>query len=179
MSDSAREEFLDKLLKHDINIDEYCSIYEKSSIPLNNNLSELTLEIFEHNSCLVAQYSKYKNQLKVVIQKHLENRYIHETEEGNFVIQDQNRFTCQFDDIENIVSSIRSEQRARKHQPVNSVNQGISIQRTRSTAYFINTTTEVNVFRDTVERDPEVQHPDLTEESNDCQDIAPTSKNSV
>ncbi|CAF1676204.1 unnamed protein product [Rotaria magnacalcarata] len=90
VDDPIHEQFISNLLKHEINIDEYYSIYEKSAIPLNNNLSKLALEIFEYNGSFVSQYSKYKNQLNIIIKKHVDNRHIEEAEDGHFIIKDQN-----------------------------------------------------------------------------------------
>jgi hypothetical protein len=74
-NDPSPEQFLNNSIKHNINIDEYCSIYEKSSIPSNNKLSTLSLQLFETNGSFVSQYSKYKNQLHVIIQKHTGKRH--------------------------------------------------------------------------------------------------------
>lgn len=41
LDDPTRDLFLNKLIKHDINIDEYESVYEKSSIPPHNKFSVL------------------------------------------------------------------------------------------------------------------------------------------
>ncbi|CAF3956621.1 unnamed protein product [Rotaria sp. Silwood2] len=60
ISDPTREQFVNNLLKHEINVDEYCLNYEKASIPLNNYFSKLTLEIFECIASFVTQYSKYR-----------------------------------------------------------------------------------------------------------------------
>lgn len=84
MNDPTREEFVAKMLKHDINIEEYCAIYEKCSIPLNNNLSESALNIFASSSCLVNQYAKYRDVLNNVIQNHVANSVIRATDNGNF-----------------------------------------------------------------------------------------------
>jgi hypothetical protein len=175
IADPTRVQFVKNLLKHDIDVDEYCSIYEKSSIPLNNNLSKLTVEVFERNACLVTQYSKYRNQLNNVIQNHVENHFIRETEQGNFIIHNQEGFTCQFHDIENLVLGARSEQVCRKRQSVNSINEVTKsvIQPERTT------TAEVNILCDTVEKNREIQHHDFISTSNDQQDIDTTGKASV
>ena len=165
-SDPAREQFMNTLLKHDINIDEYCSIYEKSSIPLQNNLSKLTLEIFEHSACFVNQYSKYRIELGAVIKKQIENGSILQSEEGNFSIQNQNVFTCQFYDIENLALGARIEQSTAKQQAVNTIHQ-----ETSSVIQFKHTTAAgVNVCPDTVEKNHEIQHHSFTEQSIDQQD---------
>jgi hypothetical protein len=165
-SDPAREQFMNTLLKHDVNIDEYCSIYEKSAIPLQNNLSKLTLEIFEHSACFVNQYSKYRIQLSAVIKKQIENGSILQTEEGNFFIQNQTVFTCQFDDIENLAVGARTEQITAKQQAVNTM-----YQETRSVIQSKHTTAAgVSVSHDTVEKTHEIQHHSFTEKSNDQRD---------
>ena len=86
-NDPLRKEFLDTLIKHDINIDEYLSIYEKSSSPPNNSLSVLSLEIFQSNSSLVSEYKKYQAQLHSVIQKHLKDSNIHPNQFECFLSQ--------------------------------------------------------------------------------------------
>ncbi|CAF4056259.1 unnamed protein product, partial [Rotaria sp. Silwood2] len=60
ISDPTRGQFVNNLLKHEINVDKYCLNYEKASIPLNNYFSKLTLEIFECTASFVTQYSKYR-----------------------------------------------------------------------------------------------------------------------
>lgn len=139
INDETHEQFVTNLLKHEINIDEYYSIYEKSAIPLHNNLSKLALEIFEFNGSFVNQYAKYKNQLNVIIKKHVENRYIEETEDGHFIIKDQNVFTLQFYDIENLVLGQRQEQ-INNRALLNIINQPISSRITKSTIELKRTT---------------------------------------
>jgi hypothetical protein len=168
----TRDQFVNNLLKHDINIDEYCSIYEKSSIPSNNNLSKLTLEIFEHSACFVNQYSKYQPQLNIVIQKHIENCFIREVD-GNFIIQNADVFTCQFHHIENLVLGAQPQQIHAKRQCINTINQANKsiIQSKHTTADIVNT------FHDTIEKSREIQHHSLTETSHDQQDTDITGKN--
>ena len=108
---SQRQQFIDTLLKHEIDINKYVTNYEKSSIPPNNNFSNLTTEIFEHTAIFVSEYSKYRSQLNVVIQKHLENCSISKTEDGSFIIQNQQSFDRETHAIENLDSSDRLERR--------------------------------------------------------------------
>ena len=122
-SDPAREQFINTLLKHDIDIDEYCSIYAKSSIPLQNSLSKLAVDILDRNACFVNQYAKYPTELGAVINKQIENGSIVQTEEGDFSIQNQDVFFSQFHQIENLVLGARTESTTAKHQPVNTTNQ--------------------------------------------------------
>jgi hypothetical protein len=122
-SDPARERFINTLLKHDIDVDEYCSIYAKSSIPLQNNLSKLAVDTFERNACFVNQYSKYPTELGAVVNKQIQNGSISKNEEGVFSIQNQDVFISQFDGIENLVLGARTESTTSKHQPVNNMNQ--------------------------------------------------------
>jgi hypothetical protein len=172
-SDPAREPFKNSLSKHDINIDEYCSVFEKSSIPLQNNLSKLALEIFEHSACFVNQYAKYRIQLGAVIKKQIENCSILRTEEGDFSIQNHNMFTCQFYDIENLALSGRKEQTTAKQQAVDTMHQ-----ETRSVIQFKHTTAAgVDVSHDTVEKNHEIQHHRFTEKSTDQQDADIAGKN--
>lgn len=139
INDERRELFIAHLLKHEIDIDEYCSVYEKSAIPLNNNLSKFSLEIFENNGSFVNQYVKYRNQLSVIIKKHVENRHIGETEDGHFIVKDQNVFALQFHNIENLVLSQRPEQISNRHL-LNIINQPISNRIAKSTIELKRTT---------------------------------------
>jgi len=100
--DRTKEVFLNKLIKHDINIEDYCTIYGNSSIPPNNKLSVLTLQVFENNASFVNQYSKYKNQLQTIVQKHLDNHNIEETDIGHFVIINPTAFPSDCSKIMNI-----------------------------------------------------------------------------
>ncbi|CAF2107947.1 unnamed protein product [Rotaria magnacalcarata] len=178
IDDPTREHFLNTLLKHDINLDEYCCNYKKSSIPPNNNFSKLTIETFEHNASFVAQYSKYKSQLNSVIQKHIENHNIEETEEGNFIIINRNAFFRKFNDIENLVSSERQEQIDNKSQSENFIDQPISKQIGQSLIQLTSTTaTEFAVFNNPAEKPLAIQRQDSTEISTDLQHINIASNN--
>lgn len=166
----TRELILNNLLKHDINIDEYNRNYEKSSIPTNNSLSKLSLEIFEYSSCFVSQYSKYKNQLNLVIQKHLENHSIEETDDGDFIIKNQNMFAREFDAIENLVSSEKQEEINSKSRLPNFTNETASKKIAESAIQLKNiTTTELNIFCDLSETNQDAQRNDLTQTSIDLQ----------
>ncbi|CAF4447867.1 unnamed protein product [Rotaria socialis] len=146
--DPARDQFMKKLLKHDINIDEYCSIYESSAIPPNNNFSKLTLEIFAHSACFINEYSKYQSQLNIVIRKHIENYVVQEVEPGNFLIQNADTFTRLFHHIENLVVDVTSNQVNGIRQSLNTINQA-----NRPTIQCRHTTVPiVNIFHDTIEK---------------------------
>ena len=108
--DPARDQFVRNLIKHNVNIDEYCVMFEKSSIPSNNRLSTLSLQLFEHNACFVTQYSKYKDQLSAIIQKHLENGNVRESDDGKFLITNRSAFIGRTDEITNLVLGGRQEQ---------------------------------------------------------------------
>ena len=108
-NESAQKQFLSNLVKHDIDIDEYRSVYQKSSIPPNNKLSTLSLQLFETNASFVSQYSKYKNQLQVIIKKHIDNHNIKETEERTFIVTNNHAFPHQYHDIRNLMLSERQE----------------------------------------------------------------------
>ncbi|CAF3780170.1 unnamed protein product [Rotaria socialis] len=171
INDETREQFVTNLLKHEINIDEYYSIYEKSAIPLNNNLSKLALEIFEYTSSFVNQYAKYKNQLNVIIKKHVENRYIEETEDGHFIIKDQNVFALQFHDIENLVLGQRQEQ-INNRALLSITNQPISSRITKSTKELKRTTAiEVDKSYSVVAKNCERQSQELPDVLIDQPDI--------
>ncbi|CAF3243211.1 unnamed protein product [Rotaria socialis] len=146
--DPTRDQFMKKLLKHDINIDEYCSIYESSAIPPNNNFSKLTLEIFAHSACFINEYSKYQSQLNIVIRKHIENYVVQEVEPGNFLIQNADTFTRLFHHIENLVVDVTSNQVNGIRQSLNTINQA-----NRPTIQCRHTTVPiVNIFHDTIEK---------------------------
>ncbi|CAF5209676.1 unnamed protein product, partial [Rotaria magnacalcarata] len=134
--------------------------------------SKLTIETFEHNASFVAQYSKYKSQLNSVIQKHIENHNIEETEEGNFIIINRNAFFRKFNDIENLVSSERQEQIDNKSQSENFIDQPISKQIGQSLIQLTSTTaTEFAVFNNPAEKPLAIQRQDSTEISTDLQHI--------
>ncbi|CAF2823290.1 unnamed protein product [Rotaria sp. Silwood2] len=151
--DPTRDQFIKNLVKHDIDVSEYSSIYESSSIPPNNNLSNLTSEIFEHTAYFVNEYSKYQVQLNIVIRKHIENCVIREVEQGNFIIQNANAFTRQFHQIESLALGAQPNQVNGECQSLNIINQANKspIQSRHTTAPI------VNVFHDTVEKSQETQ----------------------
>ncbi|CAF1332376.1 unnamed protein product, partial [Rotaria sp. Silwood1] len=164
--DPTRDQFIKNLLKHDIDVNEYCSIYESSTIPPNNNLSNLTLEIFEHSACFVNEYSKYQVQLNIVIRKHIENCVVREVEQGNFIIQNANAFSRQFHHIESLVLGAQPNQVNGKRQSVNIINQA-----NKSTVQSRHTTAPiVNVFHDTVEKSQETQRDSPIKTSCDPRD---------
>lgn len=173
VSDPTREQVVAKMLKHGINIDEYSLLYDKCSIPSNNNLSKLALEIFESSSCFVSQYSKYRDVLNNLIQKYTANSVIHETNAGSFIIQNQDAFTLQFHSIENLVVGTRIEQVYNQDQSTATVNHAPepTVQHQRTTP------TEVNTLLDIVEESFNTQHHRCTETSNGQQDINLTRKN--
>jgi hypothetical protein len=172
VTDPAREQLMNSLSKHGINFYDYSSAYEKSSIPPNYTLSKLTIEIFERNSYFVPEYPKYKNQLKDVIQKHLGNGSIREIEESHYIVQNQDAFTYQFQEIENLVTSIRSENIHGKRQSAN-----LTDQATKKPTIQITTADEVNVPHNTVERNREIQCHDWTETSGDQHGVDIGSEN--
>ena len=116
--DPLRKDFADALMKHDISIEEYHSAYEKSSIPANNHLSAFAIEIFECKSALVSQYVKYTAQLQSVIQNHVLNGNVQESENAIFTVINQNAFQHKFDDIPNLMPNERQEKMNRKSQPL-------------------------------------------------------------
>ena len=117
-ADPLRKDFANALIKHDISIDEYHSAYEKSSIPSNNSLSAFAMKIFEFNSALATQYAKYRSQLHSVLERHVQNGNIQESESESFTIINQDAFQHKFDDISNFMPSERQEKVNRKSQPL-------------------------------------------------------------
>lgn len=117
-NDPAREEFLNTLTKNDINIDEYLSIYEKSSIPPNNRLSTLSLAIFQDNASLVSEFKKYEDQLGSVIQKHIQDGNIKQLENTTFVITNPDAFHHRFAGIQNVNFTDKQEKVNRRSQPL-------------------------------------------------------------
>ena len=117
-TDPLRKDFVNALIKHDISIDEYHSAYEKYSIPSNNSLSAFAIEIFEFNSTLVTQYAKYRSQLQSVLERHVQNGNIQESESESFTIINQDAFQHKFDDIPNLMPNERQEKVNRKSQPL-------------------------------------------------------------
>ena len=115
INDPMAELIKQNLAKHGIQINEYALVFEKSSIPSNNKLSTLTIGIFQSNVSFVSQYVKYKDQLQVVIQQHVQNRSIQENEDGTFYVTDTNVFSHQYNEIENIM--LRSRQNQLQNQP--------------------------------------------------------------
>ncbi|CAF4001829.1 unnamed protein product [Rotaria sordida] len=172
VNDPTREEFVAKMLKHDINIDEYCAIYEKCSIPLNNNLSKLALNIFASSSCLVNQYAKYRGVLNNIIQKHVANSIIRQTDTGSFIIQNQDAFTVQFHDIENWVVGTCIEQTNNRDQPTTMIFHAPASKVTSQTT----TPVKVNTFTDIVEESSVTQHHCCIEVLSNQQDINITQK---
>lgn len=129
--DPARDQFVKNLIKHDVNIDEYCVMFEKASIPPNNRLSTLSLQLFEQNACFVTQYSKYKDQLSAIIQKHLENGNVRESDDGKFLITNRSAFIGRINAITNLVLGGRQEQSNTRLQ-VFSLMQPVTIEPTTS-----------------------------------------------
>jgi hypothetical protein len=133
LNDPGRTHFLNALAKHDINADEYHSIYEKSSIPSSNSLSAFSLQIFESNSSLVPQYNKYRDQLHSVIQKHMESGNIQAAADGNLIVTNQGAFSHGFDEIMNLMSTGRQEKLDRRSQPLQLLQETTNVPLCKST----------------------------------------------
>jgi hypothetical protein len=109
INDPSYETFIETLARHEIDVDEYRIVYENSSIPPNNTLSLMALEIFQTNASFVTEYKKYRSQLHCIVQEHVENRNIKETEDGQFVVVKKDAFTHQFHEIGNFISPSRQD----------------------------------------------------------------------
>ncbi|CAF1682774.1 unnamed protein product [Rotaria magnacalcarata] len=163
-NDLTRKQFIKNLLNHEINVDEYYSNYEKASMPSNNYFSKLTLKIFQRTASFITEYSKYRSQLGAVIEKHFENCSIVETEDGYFIIKNQQAFGGQCHDIENLVLGERLEQINNRSPSMNLINQSASKQTEKSTVESKRrTTTEISFLSNPVEKNCEIQHHSLTE----------------
>ncbi|UJR06732.1 hypothetical protein I4U23_011021 [Adineta vaga] len=156
-NDELQECVKNKLIKHGINVDEYYSVYRISSIPPNNKLSPLSLEIFKYSSCLVPYYKCYKNHLETVIQHHIQNGSVQEVEDGCFVTTNEDVFSCDYNDIENLLLCNRRKQSDNNCKAANPPKP------TTSSPIQLEKTTEsvVNVPCNTHEKDCEEQHQDL------------------
>jgi hypothetical protein len=109
VNDATYETFAKSLAKHDINVEEYRSVYRNSSIPSNNNLSALAMKIFETDASFVTEYQKYELQLHNIVQQHVQDRNIRKTEDGLFVVTNRGAFLHQFHEIGNLVPPNRQE----------------------------------------------------------------------
>lgn len=112
--DLIEENFRQKLQKHGIDIDEYRSVYEASSIPPQNRLSKMTLEILKRDGAFVSQYSKYRIQLSDLIKNLIEKGAIIHDDGKTFSIQNSDAFDLEFHDIENLVTGGRTQQISRQ-----------------------------------------------------------------
>lgn len=120
--DPLSEHIFEKLMKHDINIDEYYSIYKNSSIPSNNHFSQFGLDTFDSTSSLVGDYSKYKDQLNFIIKRRLENNTIQETEDKQFKIKNASTFRDTFNEIQNLPIETYQEKINNKSEMPNVIN---------------------------------------------------------
>lgn len=179
INDPAYEELVKNLLKHDINIEEYRSVYQNSSIPSNNNLSQLTLGIFERNSSFITQYPKYQAQLSIVVEKLLQNRFIQQIEDGNFVVRNQDLFTQKFHEIENLITGVRPRHVPTKRQLAGSKTPPVNDQPTSVALRVAITTTEINMCGDATEETRGSQHHTSVGNSGDEQGINITNENIV
>ena len=107
-----------------------------SSIPPNNTLSILSLEIFKRNGCFVSQYSKYSNQLQEIIQEHLQNGHIKQNGNGSFVILTSNVFCLECYNFENLAFHGRQKQVCARPNSICTVKQAtnLPIELVRTTA---------------------------------------------
>ncbi|CAF4682420.1 unnamed protein product, partial [Rotaria socialis] len=100
-----------------------------------------------------------------------ENRYIEETEDGHFIIKDQNVFALQFHDIENLVLGQRQEQ-INNRALLSITNQPISSRITKSTKELKRTTAiEVDKSYSVVAKNCERQSQELPDVLIDQPDI--------
>ena len=167
IDDPTREQFVTNMLKHGINIDEYCLLYEKCSIPSNNNLSKLAMDVFARSACLINQYSKYRNALNSVIQVHATNSAIRETNMGTFIILNEDAFTLQFHDIENLVTGSYRQQTENPFQLATVMDRAseITVQQPRTTSI------EVDGYPGVVEENVVAQHHRCAEGANNDQNV--------
>lgn len=93
-----------KLIKHEINVEEYYSTYDKFLVTPNNKLSTLSIEIFRNNASLVPYYARHRSQLEAVIREYIQNGHIQEAGEDRFTIINENVFPHRYDDIESLMS---------------------------------------------------------------------------
>lgn len=127
-NDPLAEEVFGNLLKHGINIDEYHSIYKNSSIPLTTKFSEFGMETLDSTSCLVPEYSKYEDQLAIIIQKRLENHSIEVTESRQFIVKNAGAFRKKFYEIQNLSTESHKENTNAKPLLPNITNPSITYQ---------------------------------------------------
>lgn len=93
-----------KLIKYEINVEEYHLTYEKILVTPNNKLSMLSIEICRNNASLVPYYARHRSQLEVVIRKHIQNGHIQEAGEYRFIIVNENVFPHRYDEIKSLMS---------------------------------------------------------------------------
>ena len=161
-SNDIFQEFVkNKLITHGINVEEYFSVYRTSSIPPNNKLSPLSVESFKHSSCLVPYYKYYKTHLETVIQDHIQNGNIQEVEDECFATTNNEIFSCNYGEIENLLLCNR------RKQPNDNCNAINPTKPTTSSPAQLEKTTEpiVNVPCITNGKDYETRHEVLDEES--------------
>ncbi|CAF1421797.1 unnamed protein product [Adineta ricciae] len=174
-NDPMRKEFVAKMLKHGINIDEYCTIYEKCSIPPNNSLSKMTLKIFAGSSCLVNQYAKYRDALTNIIQSHIANSIIHEVGTGSFIVQDPDAFDVQFHDIENWTVGTCTQQTNNRNQPTTTA---FCAPASKATGQTI-TPIQVNIHQNIVAESSVPQHDCYIEALSSQPDIPMTQESAL
>lgn len=121
IDDPAHESMREKLIKNGIEVKEYFSVFEKSRIPPNNKLSVLSINIFKHNASFVPEYAKYKDELQVVIQEHIQNGHIEEDLNDNFGVKDVNIFSHLYDEIENLTPRDQQKQLRKALNPINPI----------------------------------------------------------
>lgn len=108
INDPSYKTFIETLTRHEIDVDEYRIVYKNSSIPSNNTLSQMTLQFFQTNASFVTEYKKYESQLHSIVQEHVENGNIEETD-GQFVVVKKDAFTHRFHEIGNFISPSRQD----------------------------------------------------------------------
>ena len=161
-TDNSSQELLKiKLIKHGINVEEYYSVYDTSSIPPYNKLSTLSLQIFKYSSCFVSYYKRYKDQLEMVIQEHIHKGDIKEAEDGCFFITNGSVFSHNYNDIENLLLCNQQRQLCDNSRAMNvektTTNSSIQLEKT--------TASRINVLCETNEKEYEMPHQNLEEEA--------------
>ena len=132
MSDPAYDQVLEALTKHGIDVAEYRSSYEASTIPSNNKFSLFTINIFKSTASLVPHYSKYQDQLKDIVQEHLDSGTIERMSTGKFVVLNQGAFPHHFKDIDNMASFRKHGQSTRQSESVGQLTNRASTENHRS-----------------------------------------------
>lgn len=178
--DPTHDRVVKALVKNGIDVAEYRSSYEASTIPPNNILSQLAMDIFKSTASMVSDYSKYPDQLKHIIDYRLDCKHIEKSNSGKLIVIDHNAFANVFQDIINLTSETKQRSARKQSQSTTNatnIQNGINSQSQHRIGERSVTSQRLSLNCENSLKEIDIFDPRSQERTNDLVLIDSTSKN--